>query len=275
MTSHKPRDTATHDRPGAVEPLLPAGIRFVEFFGLPGIGKTSTSRLFASRLRQSRMLVDEARQENSALIVRQIDRIALVLPKLFNREFRSLAARIARFVAQGGQETLIDLFRVTWNLWTVAAYIRDERSRGGPLMVLDQGLLQGFFSVLLKNRDRTTSEEWLDILSAFGVDDFVFVDLRGGIDVAHGRLQTRGDRISRLQRAAPNREATLRTKADRAYRKITAEISKRSHATGSAPLLASVDVDSSISPEQVADQVLQAVLHACSGGHRATNSGSQ
>ena len=271
MNPHEPHERATRDRPGAAGSLFPERIRFVEFFGLPGIGKTTASRLFAKRLRQLGMPVDEARQERKGLIVRQMDRIVLVLPKLLNREFRSLAARIARFVAQGGQETPIDVLRVTWNLCTVAAYIEEQRSRGGPLMVLDQGLLQGFFSVLLQHRDRATSEPWLDILSAFGVEDFVFVDLRGEIDVAHGRLRARGDRVSRLQRAAPDRDVALRIKAERAYHRITAEIAERSDASGNAPLLASVDIDSSMSPEQVADRALQAMFHACRGWHWARN----
>jgi len=277
MTSHRVHDTATHDRPSVGECLLPTDIRFVEFFGLPGIGKTTTSSLLAERLQQCGFIVDEARiaHEKRTLIGRQIHRIGLILPRLIDREFRSIVVRIARFVAQGGQETPIDLVRVTWNLCGVAAYIMDGRSKSNSITILDQGLLQAFFSVLLKSRHKKTSEDWLDILSAIGVDDIVFVDLRGEIDLAQDRLRIRGDRSSRLQRAIPKSEAALGTKADRAYRKMTIEIGKRLQATDRAPTLAAVDMNVSTSPEQVADRTLQAVLLACRDRHWPTGSASR
>ena len=56
-----------HDHvPSAVAPpRVKAGvprpdIRFVEFFGLPGIGKTTASSLLVKELRRSGLMVDEA-----------------------------------------------------------------------------------------------------------------------------------------------------------------------------------------------------------------------
>ncbi|MCG5481231.1 AAA family ATPase [Sinorhizobium alkalisoli] len=235
----------------------------MEFFGLPGIGKTTASRHLALHLQHSGHSVSEAKiaMESRTLLGRQLYRVGLVLPRLFKQDFRSIAARIARFVAQGEQETATDLIRVTWNLWTVAAYIHAERSRSGSITILDQGLLQGFWSVLLKSRQKRTSESWLDILSAIGVEDIIFVDLRGDPDLAQDRLRTRGDRSSRLQRAASG-ETALWAKADGAYRKMKAEIGEPLVSSACALMLATVDASASASPEQIACRTYEATLLA-------------
>lgn len=241
---------------------FPNGIRFIEFFGLPGIGKTTAASLLATRLRQAGTVVDEKRAtwEDKALVARQANRLKLVLPRLLDRDFRAVATRMAAFVAEGGQEASADRMRWTWNLWSVAAYLREERSKtGADVTILDQGLLQGFWSVLLKSRQRGTSEHWLDILSAIGIDDIVFVDLRGGTDLARHRLQGREDRASRLQRETTSGEGALWTKAERAYRTVAADLWRRQSQPGPAPMLATVEMAASISPEEVADRTLQAV----------------
>lgn len=243
---------------------LPAGIRFIEFFGLPGIGKTTASCLLTERLRRAGSVVDEKRMtwEDKPLVARQLNRLSLVLPRLRNRDFRSIALRIAKFVAEDGQEAPADLMRWTWSLWSVAAYIVDERSKDADVTVLDQGLLQGFWSILLKSRNRGTSEHWLDIMSAIGLDDIVFVDLRGSIDLARNRIRGRDDRASRLQREPSTGEVSLWTKAERAYCTIAADLWKTQPAARGMPMLAVVDMTASASPDEVADKTLQAVLLA-------------
>ncbi|WP_018237177.1 AAA family ATPase [Ensifer sp. BR816] len=278
MTSEGLRETTpSGDAQSVAGQLLPKGIRFVEFYGLPGIGKTTASSVLAARLQQGGCVVDEKRitWEDKPLLARQVHRVGLVLPRLVDREFRSIAARIVRYIAQGGQEKPIDLIRWTWHLWSVAAYLQEERSKGAAVTILDQGLLQGFWSVLLKSRDRKTSEHWLDILSAIGVDDIVFVDLRGGIDLAQDRLRGRDDRASRLQRGVPDGEGALWTKAERAYRKMAADLRRSAKASDRIPTLATVDVTASTSPQEVADATLSAVRLAYRGRYRQAASESR
>ncbi|MEI2297440.1 hypothetical protein [Ensifer sp. MJa1] len=259
------------DRQQAGTHPLPADIRFIEFFGLPGIGKTTASRLVAEKLQRAGSVVYEKRLtwEEEALLERQLNRLSLVLPRLRNREFRSIASRIARFVAEDGQESPVDLLRWTWGLCSVAAYIAEQRSKGGCVTILDQGLLQGFWSILLKSRHRGTSESWLDVMSAIGLDDIVFVDLRGGVDLARERIKGRGDRASRMQREPSTSEGSLWTKAESAYCTIAAELWKRQNAPRSMPMFAVVDMTASASPETVADKTLQAVLLAYQRRHNA------
>lgn len=270
----KQHESAVGDPQCVGVPILPTGIRFIEFFGLPGIGKTAASSVLAARLRQGGSIVDEKRTTwgSKPLIARQLRRARLVLPRLFDRKFRSLAVRTARFVAQGGQESPIDFVRWTWHLWSVAAYISEERSRGAPVTILDEGLMQGFWSVFLKSRHRRTSEHWLDILSAIGVDDFVFVNLCGVIDLAQDRLDGRGDRASRLQRAVPDDRVNLWINADRAYLMMAADLCGPPKATHRTPTVATVDVNPSMSPELVADKTLQAVHLAYHNRHHPADS---
>lgn len=263
------------ERQGIGKRPLPAGIRFIEFFGLPGIGKTTVSRLLAERLRRSGSLVDEKRMtwEDKPLVARQLNRLSLVLPRLRNHDFRAIALRTARFVAEDGQEALADLMRWTWSLWSVAAYLDEERSKDVDVTVLDQGLLQNFWSILLKSRNRGTSEHWLDIMSAIGLDDIVFVELRGSIDLARNRISGRDDRASRLQREPSTGEVSPWAKAERAYCTIAADLWKTQTAARGLPILAVVDMTASASPDEVADKTLQAVLLACQRRHKAIEPG--
>lgn len=249
------------ERPDAGLRPLPSGIRFIEFFGLPGIGKTTASRLVAEKLQCAGSVVYEKRMtwEERALVARQLNRLSIVLPRLRDHDFRAIATRIARFVAEDGQESPADLLRWTWGLLSVAAYILEERSKPADVTILDQGLLQGFWSVLLKSRHRGTSEHWLEIMSAIGLDDIVFVDLRGGIDLARNRIGGRNDRASRMQREPRTGEVSLWSKAESAYCTIAADLWKRQNAPGSTPMLAVVDMTAAASPEAVADKALEAV----------------
>ena len=184
-----------------------------------------------------------------------------------DRDFRSLCMRIRRFASEGGQESAIDLIRVTWNLCAVAAYVLDQRSGSTAITVMDQGLVQGLWSVRLKSRRRRTSEKWHDILSGVGMDDTVLVHLRGETGLARGRLLKRGDRSSRVQRASTG----IWLEADRAYREMAADLAKGLPANEAAPLVAAIDVDASTSPEEVAERALDAVLLARVERHRLRN----
>lgn len=252
---HPVAGAAAHGQPG---------IRFVEFFGLPGIGKTTAANLLGERLQQCNLEVEEERSawEKRTFVGRQLHRLGVVAPRLADRQFRSLCVRIARFVVEGGQESTIDLFRVTWNLCFVSACIVGKRSGSTSIVILDQGLLQGFWSVSLKSRRRKTSEEWIDILSAIGVDDIVFLHLRGTIGVAQGRLLERDDQSSRMQKVAADGDFELWVAADRACREIAADLKAGMQAADRTGVLATVDVEPLAPPEEVAELALEAVLLA-------------
>lgn len=239
----------------------------MEFFGLPGIGKTTAANLLGKRLRQCNLAVDEqaCAWEKRTFVGRQLHRIGIIAPRLMDREFRSLCVRIARFVAEGGQESPIDLVRVTWNLCFVSACILGKRSGGAPIVILDQGLLQGFWSISLKSRRQKTSEKWIDILSAVGVDDIVFLHLRGGIGVAQGRLLQRDDRSSRMQKVADHDDFELWVAADRACREIAADFKAGIRPAERSGALVTIDVEPLAPPDEVAEQALEAVLLACRG----------
>jgi hypothetical protein len=270
MTSLTVRDLAQSLPPNAEARVLRSDIRFVEFFGLPGIGKTTVSSRLAESLRRCGPLVGEVKtaREKEAFFGRQIDRIRIVGPRVLDRGFRSVLVRIARFVFDSGQASLLDAVRVTWNISVLVAYMEKERSKRHSIVVLDQGLLQGFFSILLKSKRRNTSDNWLDILTAIGVDDVVFVHLSGEVGLAQHRLLTRSDRASRIQRASSGSRPELWSAADYACREMAADLGRQMRAQKQAGVLATVAVDRLSSPEDVAEKALEAVLLACLDGHR-------
>ncbi|MEI9409813.1 hypothetical protein [Mesorhizobium salmacidum] len=270
MASHTVRDL-TAGLPPSVEPRpLQTAIRFVEFFGLPGIGKTTATTLLASGLRRHGPLVGDVRVASEArkFISRQIYRIGIVAPRFRDREFRSLLSRITRFVIEGGQSSIVDTVRVIWNLSFLIAYVQSERQGRNTIIVMDQGLLQGFLSILLKSRRGATSEKWLDILFAIGVHDIAFVHLHGEIGVARDRLLKRGDRSSRMQRTSPDRDLDLWSTADGACRQIATDLQWGMGTEDHAGVLVAVNVERFASPEDVAERVLDAVLLACLERHR-------
>ncbi|ESY76093.1 hypothetical protein NKJ90_23200 [Mesorhizobium sp. M0051] len=252
--------------PPSLEASAPqTDIRFVEFFGLPGIGKTTASTLLANDLRRCGPLAGDVRiaWETRTFIDRQIHRIGIVAPRFKDRQFRSLLARIARFVIESGQSSFVDAIRVIWNLSVLVAYIQTERQGKNTITIMDQGLLQGFLSISLKAKHRATSESWIDILFAIGVHDMVFVHLRGEIGLARNRLLKRGDRSSRMQRASPDCGGHLWSAADCACREIAADLERGMDTEDHVGVLAAVDVERLASPEDVAERVLEAVLLAC------------
>lgn len=274
MTSHPVRDLVVGLSPSAEARVLQTDIRFVEFFGLPGIGKTTASRLLASSLQRCGPLMGEVgiARERRTFIGRQIYRIGILAPRFLDRDFRSLFARIARFVIESRQESIVDVVRLVWNLASLVAYIGNERTRGNSIVIMDQGLLQGFWSISLKSKCRKTSEKWLDILATVGVHDMVFVHLRSETSVARDRLLTRGDRSSRMQRASPDSDADLWSAADRACHEMTADLVREMLGEDHAGILAEIDVERFASPEDVAERVLEAVLLACLERHRLCDS---
>ncbi|KUM26164.1 hypothetical protein AU467_04060 [Mesorhizobium loti] len=268
-----------HDLAAGLPPSLEAralqtDIRFVEFFGLPGVGKTTASRLVANGLRRCGPLVGDVRMAwgTRNFFSRQIHRISIVAPRFKDREFRSLLMRIARFVIESGQSSTTDAVKVIWNMSVLVAYIQSERPRQNTIIVMDQGLLQGFWSIFLKGKRRATSENWFDILSAIGVGDMLFVHLRAETGMARDRLLKRGDRSSRMQRASPDCDRDLWSTADRICRELTAGLEREIETEDHVGLLATVDVERLASPEDVAERALEAVLLACLERHRPCDS---
>ncbi|WP_210238930.1 hypothetical protein, partial [Mesorhizobium sp. M4B.F.Ca.ET.143.01.1.1] len=126
MTSHSVRDLAAGLRPSVEARALQTDIRFVEFFGLPGIGKTTASSLLANGLQRCCPLVGNVQiaWETRTFVGRQIYRIGIVASRFKDPQFRSLLARIARFVMEGGQSSIVDMIRVIWNLSFLVAYVQ-------------------------------------------------------------------------------------------------------------------------------------------------------
>lgn len=181
--------------------LNPAGraqpkVAVIEFFGLPGAGKTAVARavmvLLAEKGRPFAFSGD-IMGDRSSLPRRSLRRLAMVAQFLLRHS--QLAFRIARSLgtARGGTR---DVAKSLWNRVSVEAMLRHQ-SRDPGLLVLDQGRLQAEWSQLMHGWDPHEA----GIVSEGRLDRSLFVYVEAPSNVARDRLAGRGTRTSRMQRA--------------------------------------------------------------------------
>ncbi|MDG5759867.1 AAA family ATPase [Natronococcus sp. A-GB1] len=174
------------------------GTATVEFFGVPGAGKSTIARRLAERLAATGRPVSEptyelAHQVSSAR--RYLAKSGYAATGTVRHPRRALAA--ARAIAESGQPSSRTLVKTTFN-WLYVAGVLESRT-SGELQVLDQGLAQAAWSVGLgAERDRTTSlcELAVDALSRTGPSMVVVVDLAP--ETVRERLAGRADGDTRV-----------------------------------------------------------------------------
>lgn len=123
---------------------------FVEFYGLPGCGKSTVSHLVATRLRDKGYMVDEPSyviDRNCSPFFRKLKKLSIYLSWLafHNNTFQ----RVNVIVGRNGYAGVAKIEQISNVLQKISVYQKREQNR---IVIWDQGLLQASISLSLKGK---------------------------------------------------------------------------------------------------------------------------
>jgi 2-phosphoglycerate kinase len=185
------------------KPDLMDRTRFVEFVGLPGVGKSTVARELVALLRARNCVVvasTDLTREDATFLLRTFYRLKLIASA--SPSTIPLYCRIAANVIAQGQHTLLDLMKVIYNFWTVVAMLTTYRRHNRGLVIVDQGIAQAIWSVHLTATKTKRLEGWNLVAKAIGLHDIRFVVLQADTDLVKARLGQRCETTSRMQSAS-------------------------------------------------------------------------
>lgn len=171
-------------------------IRFIEFMGLPGSGKSTIAALLEADLRRSGIAAISQSADQAPFIWRHCRRLLRILRNAGGCSGLYLDA--FRLIRASGQRSPLDLAKVTWNLWNAIAVIADCRACGNAVTIVDQGLFQAIWSIQLSATRQVSSDDWNGLVRSAGVTDMLVVNVRSEIGVARSRLFSRASKLTRL-----------------------------------------------------------------------------
>jgi thymidylate kinase len=196
----------------------------IEFFGLPGAGKSTMSRLAADLLLQRGIVVDEITytlDHRRPGVERQLTKLGQLLRYAAAHPGRALSDSVRITVTR--QATLLDLGKSIFN-WTFIAAIAWQNRSSTNIAFLDQGIAQAMWSVGFAARH----ENWLDRLRAvtrgMALRPDLVIHVRANLQTIGERLASRRRRVSRLDALHGDYKALQRaeTQSDTIMRRLRA-----------------------------------------------------
>lgn len=123
---------------------------FIEFYGLPGCGKSTVSHQVAERLRDESILVDEPSYEmdrNCSPFLRKLKKLSIYFSWLVfhNHTFK----KVNTIVSRNGYSGIARIEQMSNVLQKISVY--GDKSRNG-IVIWDQGLVQASISLSLKGK---------------------------------------------------------------------------------------------------------------------------
>ena len=236
--------TASAPRQGA--------IGAIEFFGLPGSGKTALARQVVSLLHsegRSAALSRDVMGDRLGLARRSLRRLALimrVLPLHIGRAYRA-----TRCLPAAGS-TRKDLLKSLWNYCSVLAMALNHARNGKGTLVLDQGVAQALWSARMHGVGSNPAPDSASLTAGGCFDRSLFVRVETPTEVAAARLQRRRFKTSRMQRPDRIGQQSLWDKANEITTDLTGRIEaelERRHLRGR---LIRVKSDDSSDPAETA-----------------------
>jgi AAA domain len=179
-----------------VHPAAQTTIRFVEFMGLPGSGKSTIAAFLAADLKRSGIKAISQFADHAPFFWRHGKRL-LRIARNAGRIY-PLYLDAFRLIRASGQKSHLDRAKVTWNLWNVIAVIADCRAAGNAVTIVDQGLFQAIWSIQLSSTKEISTDAWTAFLRSVDVSDMLVVSVRSEIRVASNRLFKRAFKLTRL-----------------------------------------------------------------------------
>jgi hypothetical protein len=231
--------------------VLPRPLR-IEFFGLPGSGKTTVARMLHRELLEGGEAVlfsPALTRDDVAAIPRTAARLAMIGRDL-PRHRDELDA--VRAVAALPQATLRDRAKAIFNLLTVLSLYR-RIARSGASAVVDQGLLQAAWTAHLRGRSAAAGavlEPWAALLARHAAGRLVFVSVETPVAVCVERLETRKGRHSRLQSGPLLHDPEVWSEAEALRHRLTSLLTRVLATQGAMDRL--IVVDGSADPGETA-----------------------
>jgi hypothetical protein len=185
----------------------------VEFVGLPGVGKSHATRLAAARL----AALGTPARSSALRINHELGSCRRVLYKSGVCAAEALgrpgfASRVWRTLIQSGQQSRVDVVRLSYNWLFVVGLLRRARTR--PVVeLLDEGIFQLLWSIGFSGSDRVIRDCSSTFVEgpahALPMPDVVVL-VEAPLGVIQARLASRGSRAGRLDRIkATERRAAL------------------------------------------------------------------
>jgi hypothetical protein len=175
------------------------GVRSVEFFGLPGSGKTTLAKELLNLLQSagvSASFSGDRMGDGTPLAQRTFRRLGLVAGQSpWNMPNYWRGTRLITAHGNG----LRDIAHSMWNLISVQA-MTSQHLHGRGFMVLDQGIVQAIWSARMREKQSDNASSWGGLLSDQWLGQACFVEVGCEIETAMERLRNRKQRTSRMQR---------------------------------------------------------------------------
>jgi len=170
----------------------------VEFFGLPGSGKSTMSRCVADFVRTHGLYVDETTYEidhRHRAVARWALKATRILLFAVAHPSRALSGFAA--VLSTDQSTWTDLGKSLFN-WLFVMSIASRKRLHGRVTILDQGLAQALWSVDFAARQRACFDRMLASVQQPAIKPDLVIYVRTNLRSVGSRLSARTDRASRL-----------------------------------------------------------------------------
>ncbi len=246
--------------PRSRDPLFaysPEACLQIEFFGLPGSGKTTIARevhKILSRSRPDLLFAPELLRDEAGAKARAAAKLRLILSELGGDGIQTV-----RKVFAIRQAHLRDKARAVFSIATVMS-LYNKITRRGADAVLDQGLLQALWSVQLRAADGGSAALVAATLKDAARSGRIHISVETPPAICAKRLGSRGSKHSRMQETTAARDHTAWESAEMLRQTLLGNLRAAYRKQGVPPRM--IVVDGTADPVQTATQIVTGLLCA-------------